>query len=227
MRVRGTTSGDMTDASSTIAILGTGAVGTRLGGLLSAAGHPVVFGGRNPSDRGRLPANAELLGFRAAVARAALVIVAVPWAGQSGRAALDVVEAAGPWTGKILVDATNPLRDDWSPLSLGPENSAGEAMARALPEARVVKAFNTIFADMMEPERLRALPVAPALLLCGDDPSARARVAALGRDIGLDPVDLGPLVGARYLEAMAHANIQLAVAMQGGTHAAYAYVRPR
>lgn len=224
---RGTNTREMTTDSSTIlAILGTGAVGSRLGVLLSAAGHTVIFGGRDPADRGRLPATARLVGHREAVAAADLAIVAVPWAGESGWVALDVVEGAGPWDGKILVDATNPLRADWSPLSLGPETSGGETMARAVPGARVVKAFNTIFADMMVPETLRALPVAPALMLCGDDPAARARVAALGRGIGLDPVDLGPLSCARYLEAIAHANIQLAVAMQGGTRAAFAYVRP-
>jgi hypothetical protein len=212
-------------SAQVIGILGTGSVGSRLGGLFLEAGHQVLFGSRTPERRGHLPARAEVVSPSEAVRRASIVVIATPWAGESGRAAIETVTSVGPWDGKILIDATNPLQADWSPLALGPETSGAEEIARAVPRARVVKAFNTVFADVMTVEKLRFGPVQPALFLCGDDAEARALVAGLGAQMGFDPVEVGGLLCARYLEAMAHANIQIAVAMKGGTDAAFAYLR--
>ena len=109
------------------------------------------------------------------------------------------------------------------PLLLGQENSAGEETQRAVPQCRVVKAFNTIFADMMQPTRIAAAESPMAGFLCGEDLAAKNVVAGCMQRVGLRPVDVGPLRCARYLEAMAHLNIQIAVGQRGGTRAWFGY----
>ena len=196
----------------TIAIIGNGAVGNALGGLLADGGHEVTFGGRG--GPGVRPV--------AEAARAGrLIVLAVPFTAVAGLAA----ELAPAAVGKVVVDATNPLGANWSPLELPGGESAGEQVQRMLPGARVVKAFNTVFADNMRPDRLACDGRRLTAFVAGDDAAARATVAALARDAGFEPVETGPLRTARYLEAIAHLNIQLAVGMGAGTHSGFLYVR--
>lgn len=124
---------------------------------------------------------------------------------------------------KIVVDATNPLNENWEPLRLGEQNSAGESVQNWFPDSQVVKAFNTIFADVMaEADRANfAMPVTG--FLASDFPQAKQWVASVMEVVGLSAIDTGPLRMSRYLEAMAHLNIQIAVGQQGGTKAAFLY----
>ncbi|WP_046242563.1 NADPH-dependent F420 reductase [Hymenobacter terrenus] len=212
-----------------IAILGTGAVGQRLGHLLAPLAYSVGFGSRNPTAKAPELAGDFIGSYHEAAVWADVAVLAVPWAGESGRNAQDIVHPlAGPLAGKILIDATNPLQPDWSPAPLDASQSAAEELTRWLPHTRVVKAFNTVFADVMTPALLdRGFAHPPTAFLCGDDPAAKETVSQLAQALGFDPVDAGALVNARYLEGMAHLNIQLAVAMQGGTRAAFRYMRAR
>lgn len=214
--------------SEKVAVLGTGAVGSRLGALFAAAGHEVVYGARDPkSVAAPLGGSPQVVDYATAVRNATIVVLAVPYAGASGSVAADVLAQAGPFQGKILVDATNPLAADWSPLRLV-DTSAAEQLAKAAPEANIVKAFNTVFADVMTAEGLVFDGgQRPSVFVCGDDAGARARVGALAASAGFEPVDAGPLANSRYVEAMAHLNIQLAVALGGGTQAVFRYVRRR
>jgi predicted dinucleotide-binding enzyme len=187
-------------------------VGRLLAGLLRQAGHEVLAGGsRRDTDR-QLP-------LRELAERSDIVVIAVPY--------LAVADLLAPLAdslaGKTVVDLTNPVNnDDWSPLPLSGAASAAEAIAELLPHSRVVKAFNTVFADVIANGLLRGgRPV--TTFIAADDPEARARVAGLAADIGFDPVEVGPLRYAQYLEGMAHLNIQLALAMGGGTDAAFIY----
>ena len=192
-----------------IGILGNGNVGTRLSALFTQAGHSVVVGTRDGS-------------FGAAAEHGEVVILAVPFK------ALDevVVGLASTLVGKVVVDATNPLNEDWSPHIPEGAPSGAEWVQQRLPEARVVKAFNTIFADSMRRRAADSGQPGTTGFLCGDDAAARASVHTLLSDAGFLPVDAGPLLAARYLEAMAHLNIQLAVGMKGGTEAVFHYHRP-
>ena len=196
-----------------IAILGTGSVGTALDELLTrTGGHDVALGSRTPDGRA--------VGHAAAVEAADVVVVAVPYT-----AALDVLRPlADRLVGKTLVDATNPLDDDWSPLDIG-GRSAAETLEDALPGVHVVKAFNTVFADVMSVERLDRDGRPATAFVAGDDAAARERVAALAASVGFDPVVVGALSQARYLEAMAHLNIGIALGQGGGTDAAFVYAR--
>lgn len=206
----------------TIGIIGTGNVATSLGRLLQAARHQIIFGSRDPRAEGeKLSSFSRVMDIPAAIESGEVVILAVPY--------LAVKEIITNYrhklAGKVVVDVTNPLQADWSPVVLGAENSAGEEVARLLPEAKVVKAFNTIFADVMKAEKLVFDGANITAFVCGDDASANAIIVNLASQMGLDALAVGDMKNARYLEAVAHLNIQIAVGMGGGTDAAFKYFR--
>lgn len=198
-----------------IAFIGSGNVARALGALLEAAGHGVLFGMRD----GAAPSVGRALPIEEAAARADAVILAVPFA--ATRELLPPL--AGVLAGKLVIDATNPVNADWSPMLLGQENSAGEEIARLLPASRIVKAFNTVFADVMRPDRLVREGQRVTCFVASDHDEAATAVMELARGAGFAPRAVGPLKMARHLEAMAHLNIQLAVGMKGGTGAAFIY----
>jgi predicted dinucleotide-binding enzyme len=166
-----------------IGIIGAGNVGSALGRGWSARGHAVTFGVRQPSDA-RVQAAVEAAGGRAraatireATADAEVVVLATPWP-----ATRDAIQAAGNLSGRVLIDATNPLTDDFSALVLGHTTSGGEEVARWAPGVRVVKAFNTIGAQHMTDPRVGGERA--TMFLCGDDAEASrwTRVPSVRRD---------------------------------------------
>lgn len=186
-----------------IAVLGTGEVGRRIATALIGAGHAVCLGSRSADHAGGQAWAAEHGGrvatFADAAAGAELVFLCT-----SGQHAVAVVESAGSGLdGKVLVDLTNPL--DFSQgfpprLFVCNDDSLGERVQRAAPRARVVKALNTVSNTLMlSPGRL---PGAHDVLLCGDDADAKSAVADLLTSFGWPaPIDIGPISGARGLEA--------------------------
>ncbi|GGA96539.1 NADPH-dependent F420 reductase [Allosediminivita pacifica] len=171
-----------------ITIIGAGNIGRGLAGVLSTAGHDVVT-----ADQGD--------DLAAAVERAETVILATPY----GAAAS--IAAAADFDGKIVIDVSNPITEDFSGLQLGFDTSAAEEIAKLLPGASVVKAFNTIFAGHYA-EGLKIEGRALQALVASDDAAAKAAVTRLATDIGLMPIDAGPLKNARYLEPLGFMNIQ-------------------
>ena len=140
-------------------------------------------------------------------------------------AMLDVIAAYGAQLdGKILVDISNPLNQTFDDLSTPPGTSAAEELARVAPAGtKVVKAFNTVFARNMSTGKVAGEPL--ALFVAGDDAAAKEAVMGLGRDIGFDSVDAGPLRAARYLEPMALLTIFLAIQQKMGPGIGYRLVR--
>ena len=132
-------------------------------------------------------------------------------------------ELAPALEGKIIIDNTNPLNDDWSPLLLGQENSAGEEIQRALPKSFVVKAFSTIFADIMQKEAHNRAGHTITAFIAGNDDGAKNTIMQLAQEVGFAPLNVGDITSSRYLEAMGHLNIRIAVPLGGGTNAAYLY----
>jgi 8-hydroxy-5-deazaflavin:NADPH oxidoreductase len=198
-----------------IGIIGTGNIGGTLGRRW-AARHDVVFGTRRP-EASEVRALVEAAGARAraapvreAAAFGDVVALATPWA-----ATLDAVRGAGDLAGKVVVDCTNPVGPG---LAHGlPSRSAAEAIAAAAPSARVVKAFNTAGFEVYADPRFAS--EAASLFLCGDEAAAKATVAGLARELGMEPVDCGGLAQARRLEELALLWISLAAQGQGRAHA--------
>ncbi len=205
-----------------IAIIGMGNVGGTLGRRWVEAKHEIVFGARNATDpKAAGDAKAIQAGIATvaeAAAGAEVVVLAVPW-----QAALDAVASAGNLGGKVLLDCTNPLTPDLSALAIGTTTSAGEQVARAAKGAKVVKIFNTTGAGNMANPRYG--PAGQTMLYAGDDAAAKAIAARLARDIGFDPIDVGPLSAARILEPFALVWITLAIKQKLGPDFAFQLVR--
>jgi len=120
-----------------------------------------------------------------------------------------VLEGLGDLTGKVLIDATNPLLPDLSGLDTDTPTSAGEKVAGWARGAKVVKAFNTIGANIMANPSFGSEK--PALCYCGDDAPAKQTVKQLAEEIGFEPLDVGPLTQARLLEPFALLWISMAL----------------
>ena len=186
-----------------VAIIGAGNVGTALATAITRAGHDVTISARTPDSAQKA---AEAVGAQpapdnATAARDAdVVILAIPYVGAGAEVARDIRDAVD---GKPVVDATNPMKPDFSGLATE-GTSAAEEFQKQLPAASVVKAFNTIFAsNQANPDRSIDGFVA------GDDEKAKQTVISLVDSIGFSPVDVGPLSAARHLEGMAVINIGL------------------
>lgn len=199
-----------------IAILGFGNVGQKFAELFSKADYEVIVGLRTAPVK---PIPYPYASLKEAVEVADMVALAIPFAACS-----DVLPAiAKAVQRKIVIDSTNPINPDWSPKLLGQANSAGEEVSRLLPNAYIIKAFNTIFADVMDQPAKNGTKI--TAFVAGDDDKAKRMVATLAKGMGYAAVDTGPLYTARYLENMAHLNIQLAVGRSGGTDAAFVYIQ--
>lgn len=205
-----------------VAILGTGQVGRTLGAGWVRAGHPVVFGARDPEgERARQAAaatGAPVVTLAAAAAQAEVVVLAVPWAA----AAPLVTALRASLAGKVVIDATNPIAPGLQ-LAVGHTTSGAEVVAQAAPEARVVKAFNTTGWEVMAAPAFGAHRA--VMLVCGDDAEARALAAGLARELGFDAVEAGALSLARLLEPLALLWIQLARTPALGRRIAFALLR--
>lgn len=194
-----------------IAILGgTGNLGRGLALRLAAAGYEVVIGSRDAARaagaaaslvQAAIGAAAELVpritgAANADAARPAeIVVIAVPL---EGHAAL-VKSLSGVLDGKIVVDATVPVGEGHA--CTPPANGSAAAETQVLaPGARVVAAFHTVSARLLAD---LSRPLDQDVLVCGDDPDARARVTALADAIGARGVDAGGLEAAAVLEALA------------------------
>ncbi len=184
-----------------IAILGAGNVGATLGKRFAEAGHEVTFGVRNPAtSRDKIP-DAKFETIAEASRDASVIILAVPFG---------VVEQAlgecGDLSGKIVVDATNPLTmtDKGLALTCGFDTSGAEQIAPFAPGAMLVKCFNsTGFGNMAE-------PADSMMFVCGDDEDAVETVRKLAEDIGFEAIAIGDLTKARLLEPLAMLWIHLA-----------------
>jgi predicted dinucleotide-binding enzyme len=202
-----------------ILIVGSGNVGQALGRAWKNTGHKITFAMRDiaSSKASDLESqNFRLVGLKDAAKTADAVVLAVPYDGIEG-----ALSSVGDLSGKVLIDATNPLTPDLA-LAIGFDSSAGEMVSKLAKGARVVKAFNTTGAENMD--NARAFPERPAMFIASDDASAKTIVQKLAQEIGFEPIDAGPLKASRYLEPMAMQWIKLAFSGMG-TQFAFSIVR--
>jgi predicted dinucleotide-binding enzyme len=188
-----------------VSILGSGDVAKVLAGGFLKHEHEVMMGTREPAklaDWGRQHPNARLGSFADAAKFCELAVLAV-----KGSAAAEALRAAGARTlaGKIVIDATNPLAD--APPTNGVlkyftslDESLMERLQREFPEARLVKAFNSVGnARMVNPEYAGGKPT---MFICGNDPSAKDTVARILGQFGWEAEDMGKVEAARAIEPL-------------------------
>ena len=191
--------------SMKIAIIGNGNVGSALQAGLGRNGHEVRAVGSDPAA------------VRDTGAFGDVVILAVPF-GEIDNA----LQALGDsLNGKIVVDATNALTPDMN-LTVGFTTSGAEELQKKAPGARVVKAFNTAFAALIDGGRIGDEQLAG--LVAADDADAKAAVLSLVKDVGFDPIDAGPLASARLLEPLALLNIKLGFVQGYGPNSGFKLV---
>jgi 8-hydroxy-5-deazaflavin:NADPH oxidoreductase len=198
-----------------ITVIGTGNMGSAFVKQLSRAGHHVTVTARD-LGKARELASAYPGVIAAAPAEAAtqadIVIAATSFDG-----AINALQSVGSLKGKVVIDITNPLTPDYMGLTIGHTTSAAEEIAKAIPEARIVKAFNTIFAQVLgEGGDFGNGQTIPAFL-ASDDTAAKQQVQDLAKSIGFASIDAGGLKNARYLEAVAGLNIYLGYGAGLGT----------
>ncbi len=201
-----------------IGILGTGSVGQALAKGFLKARHDVRLGSRSPA-KVTAPTGATTGPLKEVAAWADVVVLAVPY-----RAVKETAIEAGAALvgGKILVDATNALSASGD-LAVGYTTSGAEEIAKLFPGAKIVKAFNTVFARFMATGKVGTEPI--SLFVAGDEPKAKDVVLRLGRDIGFDAVDAGPLRSARLLEPMAIQIIRMGSNPKIGWDIAFRLIR--
>lgn len=187
-----------------IAIIGQGNVGSALQKGFTKGGHEV-----RTSDEKNSRETAQW---------GEVVVLAVPFG------ALDEVvkQIGSTLDGKVVIDVTNALTEDMK-LAVGYSTSGAEQLQQKLPKAKVVKAFNTVFAQHMDKGSLNGQPL--TVFAAGDDAEARKTVLRLEKDIGFDAVDAGPLQHARELEPLGYFNIQLGYVLGQGAGIGFRQVR--
>lgn len=192
-------------SSTTISIVGAGNVARGIATRALSAGYDVELLVRN-EEQGRALAgelgSAVTVSGLGPVAAGDIVALAVPWS-----AVPEVVSAFGGFAGKTLIDATNPLNADFTGLDTAAGTSGAEVLAGLAPRARVVKAFNTVFAGNVVAGEKNGEPL--DLLVAADDAEAKAAVLSFAEKAGLRVIDTGALSQARTLEALAWLHMQL------------------
>lgn len=205
-----------------IALIGTGKMGGGLARLYASKGVKVAIGSRDPAEAAKLAkeigSGAEGGGIAAATKLADVVILAVPYP-----AAAEAIREAGGFAGKILIDISNPITPDFKALTVGHTTSAAEEIQQAAPQARVVKAFNTIFAQLLPTEARKGRAV--QVFVAGDDEAAKKVVSELVTKGDFEPVESGALSNSRYLEPVGEINIHFGFFLGWGTSAAPAWIK--
>jgi 8-hydroxy-5-deazaflavin:NADPH oxidoreductase len=181
-----------------IGIIGSGNVGGTLGRRWAKNGHAVIFSTREPSSAAvrellaQAGPTAKSASVRDAARESEVLLLATPW-----EAAQNALASAGDLTGKILIDATNPLLPGLGGLAVGTTTSAGEMVAKWAAGAKVVKAFNTVGFNIMADPRFEGGRA--AMFYCGDDAKAKSAVAGLINELVRGP-------GCRAADAVAIAR---------------------
>ncbi|WP_018151434.1 NADPH-dependent F420 reductase [Leeia oryzae] len=204
-----------------VLVIGAGNMGSGFVKQLSAAGHSVSVTARDIAKATAVAsqfANAKAVAASNAAEGQDVVILATGY----GDAAA-ALQSVGSLQGKVVVDITNPLTADYMGLTIGHSTSAAEEIAKAAPGALVVKAFNTVLAQVLAQGASLADGSKVTVFVAGDSDTAKATVKSLAESIGFATKDAGGLKNARYLEPVAGLNIYFAYGAGHGTAIAPAW----
>ena len=190
-----------------IGVLGSGVVGRTLAEGFLKHGYEVMLGTRDPDKDEILAWLTANSGAKAGIFRETAIFGEVVVLAVLGLAVAEVLEEAGPdhLTGKILIDATNPLASE-KPVngiltfSTGPNQSLGEKVQSLLPNAHVVKAFNSVGSGLMINPKFEQ--GTPTMFVCGNNPEAKSVVSGICGQFGWEPYDCGDIAASRALEPL-------------------------
>jgi 8-hydroxy-5-deazaflavin:NADPH oxidoreductase len=209
-----------------VGILGSGLMGGKLGTLFARAGHEVIFSyARSEQKLRRLAMDAKGKARagtpRDAAQEADAVLLAVHWLRIE-----DILSQPGDLSGKVIVTCSLPMNEDNTELVIAHTSSGAEELARMIPQARIVAAFNTVPSEVLfNVYEARRETNRPSLVHCGDDARGKSVAAELIRNVGFDPIDAGPLRVARYTEPFALLVAQLAYEGNASPELAYRFER--
>jgi NADPH-dependent F420 reductase len=208
-----------------LGVIGSGNIGKGIGSWAAKVGYEVTFSAKDEA-RARTAAQttghgAKAASVRGAVETADLVLLAVPY----GAVKEVLTEVRSLLGGKTVIDATNALSADFSSLTVGFTTSAAEEIAKIVPDAHVVKAFNTVFAQVYASQNSKIQGKAISVFVAGDNKQATEQVQALVTKMGFDAVSAGPLKSARNIEPLAMLNISLGYGQGLGTSIGFSLLR--
>ena len=192
-----------------VTIIGAGKMGRGIGTRLVAGGHEVAILDRDPAEAQRLAS--EIGATAAESVDGDVAVLALYYPG--------TLDAADQYrdglAGKVVVDICNPVdTQTWDRLATPPDTAAAEELAARLPDSRVVKAFNTTFANTLVAGEAHGQQL--DVLIAGDDEEAKRAVASLAESGGLRPIDVGPLERARQLEQLGFLHVAIQEALGSG-----------
>jgi predicted dinucleotide-binding enzyme len=205
-----------------ITVIGTGSMGSAFVKQLAKAGNQIRVTGRDLAKAQALASNHSNAAAAApgqALGDSDVAIVATGYAD-----AVPALLALGNLQGKVVIDITNPLTADYMGLTLGHSTSAAEEIAKAVPGAEVVKAFNTVFASVLSDGPDLGGQKVP-VFVASDSARAKDTASELARSLGFAVIDTGGLKNARYLEPLAGLNIFLGYGAGLGTSIAPTWIR--
>lgn len=201
-----------------ITVIGAGNMGSAFVKQLTLAGHQVNVTARDVAKAEAVAAahpGARAVTTELAADQAEVVIIATAYDD-----AVNALRSVGDLQGKVIIDITNPLTADYMGLTVGHQTSAAEEIAKALPGADVVKAFNTVFAQVLAAGGNFGDGRKVTVFLAGDSAQSKEKVRAVAESIGFAAIDAGGLKNARYLEPLAGLNIYFGYGAGLGTHIA-------
>ncbi|NMM04710.1 NAD(P)-binding domain-containing protein [Polaromonas sp.] len=204
-----------------VLVIGAGNMGSGFVKQLSAAGHSVSVTARDAAKAAAVAsqnANATAVPAAGAAEGQDVVILATGFGD-----AVSALQSVGNLRGKVVVDITNPLTADYMGLTLGHSTSAAEEIAKAIPGAQVVKAFNTVLAQVLGQGSSLGDGSKVTVFYAGDSDAAKGTVKDLAESLGFVTADAGGLKNARYLEPVAALNIYFAYGAGRGTAIAPAW----
>lgn len=208
-----------------LGVIGAGNIGKGIGSWAAKLGYDVTFSAK--TEAGAKAAtqaaghSAKAGNVRGAVEAADLVLLAVPY-GAVKQVLTEIKPLLG---GKTVIDVTNALSADFSSLTLGFTTSAAEEIAKLVPDAHVVKAFNTVFAQVYASQSPMIQGKAISVFVAGDNKEATEKVQTLITKMGFDVVNAGPLKSARNIEPLAMLNISLGYGQGLGTNIGFTLLR--
>ncbi|MCB1908220.1 MAG: NAD(P)-binding domain-containing protein [Rhodocyclaceae bacterium] len=206
-----------------VLVIGAGQMGSAFVKQLVRSGHQVSVTARDLAKAEVLAAahpGARAVPPGGAAAAAEVVVVATGYGD-----ALAALQSVGGLDGKVVIDITNPLTADYMGLTIGHDTSAAEEIARALPGAELVKAFNTVFAPVLADGADFGDGQRVSVFVASDSARAKRVASDIAEAIGFAVIDAGGLVNARYLEPLAGLNIYLGYGAGLGTGIAPTWLR--